>query len=358
MTALPLTVEAIDADWLTAALRERHPGIAVTSVVRDAALQGTGTKVRVHVEYDAAGRRAGLPRTLIVKGGFSAHRELMYDVYELEARFYGSLAPTLGMRVPECYYAAFDATVRQGIVILEDLDARGVRFCRVQQPMDFAQARAQLEQLARLHAYAWPGRTNAAPAWARPHDPLPEGTEGAYQRGQLVPEVYAHYMGLPRGVAVSRLFHDRDRMEAAMERLRVIDRESPRCLLHTDPHLGNLYFDADGAAGVLDWQSVRVGPWAHDVCYQLVSSLDIADRPRWEDPLLNAYLEALRRHGVTPPSFDDAFEAYRLHHVYGLYYWLVNPVEFQVEVNNCAIAPRFAAAALDHGTFEALLGTT
>ena len=29
----------------------------------------------------------------------------------------------------------------------------------------------------------------------------------------------------------------------------------------------NLYFDAAGAAGVLDWQSMRQGPWAHDLTY-------------------------------------------------------------------------------------------
>lgn len=141
-----------------------------------------------------------------------------------------------------------------------------------------------------------------------------------------------------------------------MERLRALDAAAPCCLLDVDPHLGNLYFDDDGTAGVLDWQSVRVGSWAHDVCYELVSSIDVADRPRCERPLLALYLDALRGHAVTPPSFDEAWEAYRLHHVYGLYYWLVNPVELQTEVNNCAVAPRFAAAALEHGTFELLLG--
>ena len=36
-------------------------------------------------------------------------------------------------------------------------------------------------------------------------------------------------------------------MERAMERLRCIDREGPRCVLHGDYHLGNPYFDAAGA---------------------------------------------------------------------------------------------------------------
>ena len=39
----------------------------------------------------------------------------------------------------------------------------------------------------------------------------------------------------------------------------------------------------------------------------------------------------------------------------GLFYWLVNPEEFQTEINNCAVAPRFAMAALDVDT-SALVG--
>jgi aminoglycoside phosphotransferase (APT) family kinase protein len=160
---------------------------------------------------------------------------------------------------------------------------------------------------------------------------------------------------LPRGVAVSRYFHDRDRMERAMERLRVIDRQGVPCLLHGDPHLGNLYFDADGTAGMLDWQTAYKGPWAHDVAYFIASALDVLDRRDWERPLLRHYLDQLRTRGVAPPSFDEAWDGYCCQMVYGLYYWLVNPVEFQAELNNCAVAPRFALAAIDHGTFDRLL---
>jgi aminoglycoside phosphotransferase (APT) family kinase protein len=124
-------------------------------------------------------------------------------------------------------------------------------------------------------------------------------------------------------IAVSRHFHDRDRMERAMERLRELDRVGPHCLLHTDPHLGNLYLDEAGRPGLLDWQSVRKGPWSHDFTYFLVSSLDMLDRREWERPLLRHYLEALGSRGVTA-DLDDAWQAYRAQCVYSLYYWLVS----------------------------------
>jgi aminoglycoside/choline kinase family phosphotransferase len=321
-------------------------------------MYGTATKVRLNVTYGGASNASAPPPTLIVKGGFSAHRELMYREYMLEARFYSELAPRLdSIRVPRGLHATHDDSQRQAIVILEDLDAREATFCRVQKPLTYDQAAAQLDTLASLHAQWWKSGELAPGgplAWVDALDPLPEGVLGTYQRSRLVPEVYAECMALPRGVAVSTYFHDRDRMERAMERLRHVDRLGPHCLLHTDPHLGNWYIDRDGRPGLLDWQSVRKGPWAHDVNYCLVSSVDMLDRRAWERALLLHYLDALQSRGVSPPSFENAWEAYRRQTVYGLYYWLVNPVEFQVEVNNCAVASRFAFAAIDHGTFELL----
>lgn len=364
----PLDIEEITCEWLTSVLTDGFPTHQVRSLRCPEVIQGTASKVRLQLGWsavaEAAGRPSATPPTsmppaaMIAKGGFSAHRELMYREYMLEARFYREVAPQLqGVRVPRSFHAGWNDRQRQAIVLLEDLDVTGGEFCRVQRPLSYEQAKGFIELLASLHAQWWmsgefgPDRSLS---WVDHLDPFPEGELGAYQRSRIVPGVYAECMSLPRGIAVSRRFHDRDRMEQALERLRKVDREGPWCLLHTDPHLGNLYFDAGGRPGILDWQSLRRGPWAHDVNYFLVSSLDMVDRREWEKPLLQHYLEALRRRGVDAPRFDEAWEAYRRQTVYGLYYWLVNPVEFQAEINNCAVAPRFAFAAIDHDTFSLL----
>ena len=358
MNRLPLTTEEVSREWLTEALGANFAGVEVTVALAVDVITGTATKIRIRAEYNEAGRRAGLPKTFIVKGGFSSHSEMMAYIYKLEMRFYGEVASQLSMRLPRCFYAGGDVDGRQSIVILEDLDARGVNFCRVERPLSYEQAARQLEAQAEMHAKWWDSPQFAPGGeleWIEALDPLPEGEAGTYQRGQLKPDVYAKFMALPRAAAVSKIFHDRDRMERAMERLRGFDREGPQCFLHGDYHLGNLYFDG-GAAGVLDWQSMRRGPWAHDFAYFLVSALDMADRREWEKPLLRHYLRILEGRGVSAPAFDEAWDAYVIQLVYGLYYWLVNPVEFQAELNNCAVAPRFALAALDHGTFARLLG--
>ena len=98
-------------------------------------LWGTGTKIPVQVEYNRIGREAGLPATLIVKGGFSAHRHVMESCYQLEVRFYRDLLPKLGINAPRAYFAASDSANHQHVVIMEDLNLRSVKFCRVQQPL-------------------------------------------------------------------------------------------------------------------------------------------------------------------------------------------------------------------------------
>ncbi len=350
---LPLHVEEITTSWLTSALARGHEGVTVESLAVSDVMYGTATKVRVHPGYNARGRELGLPESLIVKAGFvPEYRNLNAYIYEYEARFFKEVHPHMHANVPACFYAETDARSGQSIVILEDLRSRNVEFCRVQKPLTFAQAAANLDAQARWHAQFWQSPeldSGGELAWLAPQDPLPDGESGTYHWGQLKPDVFASYTQLPRGAAVPKRFHDRDWMERALLDLRAFDRIGPMTLLHGDVHLGNLYFDRDGTPGFLDWQSYRRGPWAHDVTYFLISALDIADRPRWERALLEHYLERLAFYGVKePPSFETALEAYRRHIVYGLFFWLVNPVEWQVEVNNCAVAPRFAMAALDH----------
>jgi hypothetical protein len=355
---LPLKLEEITARWLTEALAVTYPGVEVTSMRTGHVLWGTATKIPLQVEYNRVGREAQLPGSLIVKGGFSEHRHILERCYYLEARFYRDVLPLLGINAPQAFFAADDSVNHQHIVILEDLNLRGVRFCRVQEPLSYAQAAAHLDVLARMHARWWDspvleegGELGDLTVWG----PLPPGDEGAYQWGQLKPEVWSHYMSLPRACAVPKLMHDRELMQRALLQLQAFDHVKPFCFLHGDYHLGNLYFDADGRAGTLDWQSFAKGTWSHDVTYFLVSALDIADRRKWDKALLSYYLERLAANGVrSPPSWETAWDAFRRQIIDGLYFWLVNPVEMQSEVNNSAVAPRFAMAALDCDTFELL----
>ncbi len=352
----PTDVRDLTAAWLQETLAGHLRGARVTRVEVADVRYGTATKVRLRVEY--AGAPSSAPTSLIAKGGFADHRVAMSPLYAHEARFYRELQFRLGVPSPACYATIDDFATPQHLVLLEDLELRGVTFCRVETPLTYKQASLFLDAMARLHAAFWndvafapSGELADLSHWL----PLParEGV-GAYAHQQLDPATWARYMALPRCLAVPRMFHDLARMRAALEALNAFSLQGPVCLLHADFHLGNLYFDADGKPGVLDWQSYSKGHWSHDVTYFLVSALDPVDRRRWEGPLVAHYLDRLRVEGVPdPPSLDDAMAAFRIQIVDGLFYWMVNPPEWQKEENNCAVAPRFAIAALDHRTYDA-----
>ncbi len=352
---LPRHARDLDAAALTELIAPRFPGAEALSVEVGDLNEGTATKARLRVKWNAAGEKAGLTPSIIIKGGMLKHAEMMEHIYRNEVRYFGEMRDVLGVNSPRPFAAVSDDQARRHYVVMEDLDLRDVRFCRVVDPISAAQTRQFLDVLARMHARTWDspefdvgGVFDGLKLW---HSvaPMPDG---AYAWGQLKAETWRHYMQLPRAQAVSRLFHDRDWMERALMKLNELCEAAPFCFLHADFHLGNLYFDADGAPGVLDWQSFSKGVWSHDVTYFMCSALDMAERRRHDRDLLRYYLERLNAEGVSnPPDFNNAYDAFRLQIVDGLFYWMVNPVEWQVEENNAAVAARFAAAALDHDLY-------
>jgi len=350
---LPLSPEAVDADWLSRALDQRFPGTRVERAAIEDVILGTSTKIRVRLEYNDAGCQAGLPPTLIVKGGFEEHSPRMKEMYLNEVRFYRDVLPHVPMRTPQPYYTGSDPGSHQSIVIMEDLRARGVRFCAVQVPQSFAQVARRLTAMAHYHAATW-----NAPALA-PGGALDwvgdrySGFSTVYNQRYLEPDTWAHYTRLPRGAAVPVCFHDRDWMAGALQRLGAYHRQWPVCLVHGDTHLGNLYEEADGTPGFFDAQTSR-GPWQLEVAYHIVGALDWDRRRDWEQALLVHYLEALRQQGVDAPAFADAWEAYRRELAYGFFIFFINESRFQSESVNTANAMRFAIAMLDHGTRELL----
>ena len=338
---LPLKTEDVTAEWLSAAL-----GVDVASAEVVEIIRGTATKMRLRLAYDG---ETELPTTMVLKGGLDIENVgaiVGLTGYAREVEFFRDVAPELSINIPGSYFGAIDPDTGQALVLLEDLTARGVTFGRATAPITPDVAADALESMARYHAL-W---------WESPRlDPLARfpGVLEPIILHLLGPENWEACLARPRAAAVSGALRDHDRVKSAVQTMWERNKEAPRCFIHGDPHLGNMYFEADGRPGFLDWQGAMCGTWAHDVTYFLIGSLDIEERRAHERALLTSYLDRLASHGAPAPGFGDAWLAYRRNVMHG-FMWVVNPEELQPEDVNTACATRFATAAVDLESLEAI----
>ncbi|MFA7603290.1 MAG: phosphotransferase [Novosphingobium sp.] len=344
---LPVTTAEITPEWLTAALRVRAPGVTVRAIETIDTVHGTTTKIRLRLDLDEAGRRAGIPEIVILKGGFEPHSRAvgMDQMFEREARAYRDVFPAMPLPTPDCYFADYDAERKQGIVIMEDLVRRGVSFCTVLRPQTHEEVARRLTVLARFHARSW-NSPELAPGgkWGDLFEFF--GIMQPFFEHYLEPETWARFVAAPRGAASSVRFHDRDWLVRAWTAMTRFARSLPQCVIHGDVHLGNLYVYPDGTPGFFD-SLASTAPGMLEVAYHISGSLDSADRRRWEGSLIQVYLAELARNGVDVPSFDEAWRQYTVLLLYGHFIFFTNEIERQAEPLNCAVVSRTSAALVD-----------
>jgi hypothetical protein len=109
----------------------------------------------------------------------------------------------------------------------------------------------------------------------------------------------------------------------------------------------------DGDPSLVDWQLVQRNFWGIDVGYHVASALTTADRERSERDLLTHYLDELRARGVDAPSWDEAWQGYRMGNVYGFFMWgitkIVKPERIRVLLQrlSTAVAANDSFAAVE-----------
>jgi hypothetical protein len=102
--------------------------------------------------------------------------------------------------------------------------------------------------------------------------------------------------------------------------------------------------------GVLDWQLVRRGSWAHDVGYALIGALPPELRRAHERDLLDNYRGRMQDAGVAVPDRGQMWTAYRRSPAWGFCMWAITPDQmYSVEIVE-AVLGRFAEAYSDLGT--------
>ncbi len=349
--ALPLTIDQIDEQFLTRALDCWYPGVTVERVDIGRTMPGSATKVRLLLDYDDAGHRARLPATMMLKAGFDETMlALAAPMYAKEAIFFRSVAPTLDIPLPRCYYAGCNPDTGQSLLLLEDLLAANVSFGRVEEPLTRDTTAEALELLAAVHARYW-DRTHSAPVADLGQLDLGRYTIVDFLLG---PENWQRCIDEGRGEGLPESMRDQARVHAGIRSLRAIDERGTHCLLHGDAHIGNMYFEPDGQPRFLDWQAAVAGSWDQDVSYLITCVLDAEDRRTYERELVEHYVGELRARGVEDsPSSEDAWRAHRRQVLYGIVGLFCTP-EMQPAEFATRMGTRFAVAADDLGSLELL----
>lgn len=299
---LPLSLDEVTAEWLTHALAAQFPGAVVAGVRREREFFGTAASARLHLRY-APGSAPG-PSSVHVKGGFDdTWRKRVWMALQQEVRFYNDFAPDVALNLPRSYHAALDESP-QGILVLEDLAARGVSFGQNLLPVTADHVASVLEEVATLHADWWGSpRLEAIRSWAQP--------QRTFLKYLFRPKHWELLADWTNGDLLVEAVGSANNAILALERLWAWCDEQPATLVHGDLHGGNIYYEPDGRPGFLDWQLTFGGTYSHDMAWIIVTALEPAQRRAHERELVQTYRDALRTAGGPAPALDDMWLAYR-----------------------------------------------
>lgn len=345
----PGSLDGIDAAWFSDILVTAHPGTHIAAVHRGTVIQGTATKVRFDLDYHGDGNPQALPRAMWVKGGFEAHSADTAAANLNEARFYRDIAPLLPDNVcPRALAYLADTGVMGGLIVLEDLLARGAVFGSAAHALEAAQVARALEAQAAWHARFWDDTSLDRIEWLSAGGSiLGDNVIERWLAGWDQARVY------PRFAHVPPALDDPGVIGRAMRVMWEHNIREARCFVHGDAGLPNVYFTADGAAGFLDWQQCMRGSWAFDVAPFMVTAMTTETRRVHQRDLLRHYLGCLTSHGVAAPPFEQAWLDYRRRALW-MIMWLMCPTAFQPEAVCTVYTARACAAITDLETLAAL----
>ncbi len=321
---VPPGPEHLTDDWLTLALCDGVPGARVLSHKLGPKNDGTSSRRMLTVEFNEAGRDAGLTEQLFTKSGPSFTTRLVSSAAGLgiiEATFYAQIRPTLDIEAPTTQYSAYDPLTNRQLLIVDDISqTRGAQFGNIlTRQLTLQQAEQVIDTLAALHAKFWDAPLRKwFGSW------LLDSYEWMARLNVTINAPKRILVGFERGrhVIPAELYDRRNEVPAALMRSLEINTSGPQTLLHGDVHPGNWYVTGDGRMGLYDWQCIVRGGWARDVAYALATHLTVEQRRQWEHALVARYRARLTEGGFELPADDECFLAYRQQMPHAMFMWL------------------------------------
>jgi len=359
---VPPTPAHLTEEWLTHALCDGVAGAEVVGHRLHGRDDGTSSRQRLTIEYNAAGQDAGLPTQLFTKSGPTFKTRLVSaaaNLSKIEANFYAHVRPQLDIEAPVTRYSAYDPISNRQLLLVDDMAATaGAEFGTVlTRTLTREQAECVVDTLAALHARFW-----EAPLQRIYGTWLENSYDWQATLNITIGAAKRIASGFERGRAVipPRLYARRDEVHPALMRSLEINISGPQTMLHSDVHPGNWYVTADGRMGLCDWQCIVHGGWARDIAYALSSHLTPEQRREWEQDLVARHGEQLAAAGIQPLAADEAFLAYRQQMPHAMFMWLATlgrhalQAQLQPDDITLELIRRICTAADDLDTLDAI----
>ncbi len=350
---LPADLDALAPAWIGTLLSQVRPGTIVERVRLLSRTEGTASRCALELDY-ASGCDNGLPARMFLKALLGAP-VAPHSMYRCEYDFYRLMRPELTLETPRIYASHLDPQSGRFALLVEDVRANGARMGAATRAHTGEEAASVVESLAGLHATYWnSSRHMSDVAWIETHL---EGGNTDYFRMRGPAMSSEMFEAEPYKAAILRPdagIFTTQRLWEALWALQLVNATDVPTVLHGDPHVENTYILPGGDVGLLDWQLMRFGCWAHDVSYALVTALSIEDRRACEKDLLRHYLGTMAAKGIAMPDWEAAWTRYCQNMIWGVVMWHATPVGLYDEERLSILLDRCRVAVGDLGSFAKL----
>jgi hypothetical protein len=311
---IPTLLTDVNRQWLADALSVDQGLISGFNITSPTLQRGYGGDIGfVSIDWVLSAATLALPSYLVVKlmPSHPVAAALVRHVrsFEREAKFYADFASILPVRAPRAYYANWQASSGNAVLLLED--CRDLQSFTFTDPPPLPVLEQVVDTAVRLHAHFWG------------HQALLLEQRSVLATSSVIWQQWAKQLTVDWA-----LFLDSplvkylpsstralcDRVAADIEAL--MTRHWPTrhlTLCHMDLHTQNIFYDAarpDDPIVIFDWDGCHPGCGAHDIAYFL-ALLPISLRRDVEPNLLRRYYGGLISAGIEDYTYTEFLADYR-----------------------------------------------
>lgn len=259
--------------------------------------------VGMNLRYSLTGE--GVPASVVVKLASEDETSRATGIalrnYEREVRFYQEIASTIDVRAPHCFFADWNPTSGDFVLVLEDMapaeQGNQLLGCSLEH------ARLAIDELVKMQGPRW----NDATLWDIDWLTRRSETEGASQLGAIFSAVKPGFLAT-FGAALhdvagddgERVIHD---LEASLAGY-LAAKDEPFTVVHGDFRLDNMLFAAQSSGAavgspctIVDWQTPGHGNGISDLAYFIGAGLLPEQRRAHEWDLVDRYVAGIESYG-------------------------------------------------------------